>query len=247
MFKYKATFAYEGTRYAGWQIQPNGLGIQEVIQNKLKIFLKEKIDLTAAGRTDAGVHARAQTAHFSVVEKLDLFRFKHSLNALLPHDIRLIELVEVPLDFHARYSAKGKIYSYHLRLAPLQDPFNRQYTWHIPQASFSLDLMREASLLFLGEHDFKGFASESHRGVASRDSVRTMKRLTITSGEVTILEFEADGFLYKMVRNIVGTLVDIGRGQLLINNIVQTFERKDRRIAGQAAPAHALFLEKVLY
>lgn len=244
---YKLTLAYDGTDYAGWQVQPNSLSIQAVVQEKLKILLKRETDLTGAGRTDAGVHARAQTAHFRAAHPLDPFKFSYSLNALLPSDIRVTQLHEVPEDFHARYSAMGKRYTYHLRLAPWHDPFRRLYAWHIPYSHFDLDKVRSACEKLKGTHNFKGFAAQAAEGVASYDPIRTLRRLELIEGEETILIFEADGFLYKMVRNLTGTLVDIGRGHLAIETIDQVFAHEDRRFAGQTAPAHGLFLDRVLY
>ena len=244
---YKLTLAYDGTNYAGWQVQPNGLAIQAVVQKKLALLLRQETDLTAAGRTDAGVHARAQTTHFSAPVPLDLFRFTYSLNSVLPPDIRATSVTEMPDGFHARYSATGKIYTYHLRMAPLQDPFRRLYSWHVPFQDFSLDKMKQGALKLLGTHNFKGFASEASQGVASYDAIRTLRRLEIIEGPETTLLFEADGFLYKMVRNLAGTLVDIGRSHLPLEVIDQVLTTQDRRLAGQAAPAHGLFLDSVLY
>lgn len=247
MHAYKLTIAYDGTNYAGWQVQNTGLGIQEVIQKPLSQLLKGKTDLTGSGRTDAGVHALGQTAHFHTEKPLDIFRFHYALNSLLPNDIRIVEMEEISLDFHARYKTTGKIYVYNLRLTPVQNPLRRLYSWHVRTPNFSLPLMQEAANKLIGTHDFKGFASESHSGVASYDSIRTMKRVDIVVGDETTITFEADGFLYKMVRNLVGTLVDIGRGQLPPDTIERVLNEKDRRLAGQAAPAQGLFLQQVLY
>ena len=247
MFLYKMILAYDGTPYGGWQVQRNTLSIQDLVQQKLAILLKKEIPLTGAGRTDAGVHARGQTAHFPSEHLLDIHRFIYSLNALLPPDIRVLELSEALPEFHARYSSRGKIYTYHLRLAPLQDPFRRLYSWHIPQPTFSLEKMKRGIEKILGTHDFKGFASEASQGIASYDSVRTLSRVELIEGEETLLIYEADGFLYKMVRNLTGTLVDIARGRLPLETIDLVFATGDRTKAGQAAPAHGLFLDKVLY
>ena len=245
---YKLTLAYDGTRYVGWQVQPNGLAIQQLVQEKIEILLKRPTPLTGSGRTDAGVHALAQTAHFPTDNPLDLHRFSYALNALLPPDIRALSVEEVPSTFHARYSAKGKVYTYHLLLAPLPNPFRRLYNWHLPYTNFSLDLVAKGAEKLLGTHDFKGFAHEAHRSVASYDSTRTLRRLDITEWQnETVLLFEADGFLYKMVRNLVGTLVDIGRGHIPLDTLDDILTSKDRRLAGQTAPAHALFLKEVIY
>lgn len=247
MFTYKLTIAYDGTPYSGWQVQLTGVGIQEVIQKKLSLLLKKPVGLTGSGRTDAGVHAEAQTAHFHAEEELDIFRIHHALNALLPPDIRIIQLEKMDDSFHARYSTVGKIYTYHLFINPILNPFKRRYCWHIHQKDFSIDKMKEAAAKLIGTHDFKGFASHSSKGVAAHDSIRTIKRIDFSEGEELILTFEGDGFLYKMVRNLVGTLVDIGRGHLPLEVIDEVLRDLDRKKAGQTAPAHGLKLLKVLY
>ncbi len=245
MAVYKLTLSYDGTSYSGWQVQPNGISIQSLVQNACSTILRQKIDVTGAGRTDAGVHALGQTAHIMVEDLIDPSKLAYAMNALLPPDIRILAIEKMEDTFHARYSATGKIYRY--RVATIQSPFNRLYSWYIP---FKLDQakLEAASNLLLGTHDFKGFANESHKGVASHDSIRTIRRIDIQPREgETILEFEADGFLYKMVRNIVGTLVDISRGSLEVQTITKVLESKTRSDAGQAAPPHGLFLVKVLY
>ncbi|MCB1114713.1 MAG: tRNA pseudouridine(38-40) synthase TruA [Chlamydiia bacterium] len=247
MPKYVLTFQYDGTNYVGWQVQPKDASVQKTCQEVLETVLRQKADLTGAGRTDSGVHALAQTAHIEVDTPLDLYRFKSSMNGLLPDDVRLLSVEEKPEDFHARYSAKGKIYRYHIALKGKESLFKRKYQWVLPYREFDVEKLKQGAKRLLGEHDFKGFASENHRGAASYDSIRTMKRLDIEEGEELILTFEADGFLYKMVRNLVGTLVDVGRGYFPPERIAEVLETGDRKLAGQAAPAHGLFLVKVLY
>lgn len=247
MPKYLLTFEYDGTNYVGWQVQPNGNSIQSIVQNALRTLLREDIGLTGAGRTDAGVHALGQTAHIETAQEVDPGQLLYKMKALLPPDIRLVSVEPKPDDFHARYSAKGKIYSYHLALRGHESPFKRNYQWHMPYRDFSLELLQEGAKRLLGEHDFKGFASENHRGAASYDSVRTIKRVDVEAGDEIVLTFEADGFLYKMVRNLVGTLVDVGRGYFHPERISLVIETGDRRLGGQAAPAKGLFLVKVLY
>jgi tRNA pseudouridine38-40 synthase len=244
---YKITLAYDGTNYSGWQVQPNGISIQQKVQEALGIYLRHETQVMGSGRTDAGAHALGQVAHFKSPLQIDAHRFLHSLNGILPIDIRIKSIEKVPLDFHARYSASGKLYHYFLHLNPILNPFNRLYSLHIYE-KINIDLLREAAQQFLGTHDFSAFANEAHRGVAAHDSVRHLKRLDIISIEDGLrLEFEADGFLYKMVRNITGTLLEIAEGQRLTSSIPQIFASKDRRLAGKAAPAHGLFLVKVLY
>lgn len=235
--------AYDGTNYGGWQIQPNAVSVQELLQNALSSVLRSRIEVTGAGRTDAGVHALGQVAHFSFGETVSPGRLQYSLNGILPKEIRIRDLYPVPETFHARYDATGKIYRYRLTLQPIQNPFLRLYSWHIPYP-INRELLQETTKLFIGTKDFTAFANESGK----KNGVRTLKRLEVfDSGEETILEFEGDGFLYKMVRNITGTLLDVGRGKMLPEHIEAAFPAKDRKKAGTAAPAKGLCLVKVFY
>lgn len=246
-YNYKLTIAYDGTNYCGWQIQPNGISIQEILQDKIKIIAREDVKLIGSGRTDAGVHAFGQVAHFRCNKELDVNRFAHSLNALIPEDIRVIEMERAALDFHAQYNAKGKIYHYNLHLDQVMDPFRRLYAYHVLE-KIDLAQMQRAASYFKGTHDFTSFANEAHRGTAAHDPVRTLDRLDIMMelGGVR-LEFEGDGFLYKMVRNIVGTLLEVGKGKLQPEDIASILNAKDRRKASQAVPPQGLFLVEVKY
>lgn len=245
--KYKMVIAYEGTRYSGWQVQPNGLSIQEVIQKAISISLRSPCDVTGAGRTDAGVHALGQVGHFVFPERIDTHIFLRSINGLLPPDIRIKSIEEVPQAFHARRSATGKIYHYHLHYAKIANPFTRLYSWHVLE-KIDLSLLEAATLYFLGEHDFTSFANEAHKGCAAKDPVRTIQSIVLLPEEGAIcLAFEGNGFLYKMVRNIVGTLVRVAMGKRPIESIPDIFAAKDRRLADQAAPPHGLFLKQVFY
>jgi len=245
---YKLTLAYDGTRYSGWQIQPNAPSIQQHLQEVLAMLLGEKqIAVIGSGRTDGGVHALNQVAHFKTARECDLNRLLLSLNALLPHDIRVKKLEMAPLRFHSQYSAIGKEYHYQLYLERVMDPFRRLYSWHVLRP-LDLPLLKEAMPLFLGTHDFTSFANEPQKGSVSKNPVRTLRRLDFCAMEGGgRLEFEGDGFLYKMVRNIVGTLVEIAFHRLLIPQILSIFQARDRRLAGRAAPPQGLFLVKVDY
>lgn len=244
---YKLTIAYDGTDYCGWQVQPNGISIQELIQKQASIILRENITLIGSGRTDAGVHALGQIAHFHASPIPDLSRFQLSLNALLPKDIRILHSEEAEKNFHAQYSAVGKIYHYYLHLDPVIDPFKRFYSLHV-KGKIDLDIVKEAASVFIGTHDFTSFANESHSGSASRDPVRTLKRLDIVEQPGGIcLEFEGDGFLYKMVRNIVGTLLEVAAGKIPKEDVSCILAARDRKLAGQAAAPQGLFLFKVIY
>ncbi len=247
MYKYKLVVAYEGTAYGGWQIQHNAASVQSTIETVLYTLLQVPIALHGSGRTDAGVHALAQVAHFTAPFSLDVTKTLLSLNCLLPPDIRVTSLEEVPLSFHARYSASAKIYHYHLHLDRVIDPFTRHYTYHVPHRVDKKCLESAASFL-IGTYDFTSFANEAHLGSAARDPVRTLSRLDLCEEPGGIrLEFEGNGFLYKMVRNITGTLLDICAGKIAPHTLPAIREAKDRRQAGRAAPAHGLFLAEVKY
>lgn len=246
-YNYKMVIAYDGTQYSGWQIQLNATSIQALLQEAIKTLLRHEVVVIGSGRTDAGVHALGQVAHFKCYQSIDLFRFSRSLNALLPNDIRILHIEQVPLTFHAQLSAMRKTYHYHLYLDHVQSPFRRQHSWHVHE-KLDLSILENAATLYVGTHDFTSFANEAHRGCAAHDPVRTLSRLDLLYEEGGVrLELEADGFLYKMVRNIVGTLVEVSSGKRKLEEIRSIFAAKDRRLAGQAAPPHGLFLIKVDY
>ncbi|MBX9923387.1 MAG: tRNA pseudouridine(38-40) synthase TruA [Rhabdochlamydiaceae bacterium] len=247
MPKYKITLSYDGTGYGGWQVQPNSTSIQSLVQKALTTILREETFVTGSGRTDAGVHALGQVAHFQTDKAFKLSSLQYSLNSLLPEQIRILHLEPIADSFHARYSATGKIYHYHLHLDRTLNPFTRLYSLHVHHR-VDATLLQEAASCFLGTKDFSAFANEAHRGSASIDAVRTLQRLDVVpeSGGVR-LELEADGFLYKMVRNITGTLLDICAGHISISAIPEIFDSKNRGAAGKTAPAHGLFLIKVHY
>lgn len=244
---YKMLIAYDGTPFSGWQVQPNGISIQQKLQEAIFTITKESIAVIGSGRTDAGVHALGQVAHFKIPKELNLFRFQHSLNALLPHEVCVKEIAEVDPGFHARYSAVRKTYQYHVSLERYVSPFKRLYCWHYTERA-DIDLLKKAAAQLVGTHDFTSFANEAHTGSAGNDPVRTLYRLNIIDQpDGLILELEADGFLYKMVRNIVGTLFYIASGKIPADAIPAILAAKDRCKAGSAAPAHGLFLVKVDY
>lgn len=246
-YKYKIIIAYDGTHYGGWQVQPNAVSVQALIQQALTTILRQTISLSGSGRTDAGVHALGQTAHFTTHFAIDISKIRHSLNSLLPADIRILSINEVPQDFHARYTATSKIYHYRLHLDPTPDPFKRQYAYHVPH-KVDLKLLQEAASHFVGTHDFTSFANEAHKGSAAKDAVRTLYRLDVVEEPGGVrLEFEGEGFLYKMVRNIVGTLLDVCAGKIDKDQIPTILKAKDRKAAGKAAPAHGLYLVEVKY
>lgn len=243
--RYKLTLMYDGTNYSGWQVQKNSPSIQPLIQKALATVLRHPLDLTGSSRTDSGVHARGQVAHFDTDTSLDPARLCLSLNALLPPDIRILQIEPTAPDFHARYSALAKIYHYHLHLESILDPFTKLYC-HPVYGPFDLDKLRQGISQFLGTHDFTSFANTKE--IPEKDPVRTLFRLDVAPQKGGVrLEFEGDGFLYKMVRNITGTLLDIAANKLDPAEIPAIFAARDRRKAGFAAPAQGLFLEKILY
>jgi len=245
--RYKLTIAYDGANFSGWQTQENGTAIQPLIQNALQTVLRHKLDLTGSGRTDAGVHARGQVAHFDTEVAFEPTKLILSLNALLPKEIRILSVEEVAPDFHARYSARSKIYHYHLHLSPISDPFLAPYRFHV-LGHIEIASLQEATKLFLGTRDFTSFANEAHRGSAAHDPVRTLTRFDLMEEPDGVrLELEGDGFLYKMVRNLVGTLLDVARGKITPAQLEAIFAAKDRRKASMALPAHGLFLMQVKY
>jgi len=245
---YKLTLATDGTHYNGWQIQSNAPSVQQHLQEALTTFLGgEYAPLIGSGRTDAGVHALNQIAHFKTERSVDLNRLKLAFNGLLPRDIRVNKVEIASPQFHSRYSAIGKEYHYYLNLERVMDPFRRLYSWHLLR-KLDIPLLHEAASLFIGTHDFTSFANEQHRGSVARNPVRTIYRLDIVPSENELcLKFEGNGFLYKMVRNIVGTLVDVASMKLSLADVVSIFEAKDRKRASKAAPAHGLFLVRVDY
>lgn len=244
MHKYRITIAYDGTNYGGFQKQPHSPTIQDCLEDSLQTFLRHPTIVTGASRTDAGVHALGQTAHFSTTLSVDENRFLKSANALLPPDIRITEIVEVSPSFHARYDADGKIYHYYAHTGRVIDPFTNLYKTHIPYP-LDLALIQEAAPFFIGTHDFTSFANE---GVPVKSKVRTIKRLeVIQEGQEIRWIFEGDGFLYKMVRNIVGTLLAVGRKKCKPEELPAIFAAKDRRKAPATAPATGLFLVEVKY
>jgi len=253
--KIRLTIEYDGTDYGGWQVQPNAVTIQEVIENALRRITGETVRLAAAGRTDAGVHALGQVAAFSTRSSHSPGVFLKALNSMLPRDIRISEAIEVEEGFHPRYDARSKRYIYLIDLSEVQSPFLYRYAWHIP---FSLDIsaMKEASRCLLGRHDFSSFRGS---GCGAKSSVRTIISFgvgVIENPEILGLSFrgrllrigvEGDAFLRHMVRNIVGTLVEIGRGKIAPGEMSGIMEGADRRLAGPTAPARGLFLERIDY
>jgi tRNA pseudouridine38-40 synthase len=246
MRRVKLTISYDGTAYAGWQVQPNGATIQSVMEGALARILQEPVRLRAAGRTDAGVHAREQVVDFADTGKRDMETVVRGGNALLPGDIRILSAEEAPEGFDARRHASGKEYRYFLYLSHVSSPFLSRYAWHI-ESHVDLDAVREALSPLVGEHDFTSFRGQ---GCTAKTAVRTIFRAGVTRHDVPNLysiDVAGNGFLRHMVRNIVGTAVDAGKGKHLPERVEGILRAKDRCAAGITAPAHGLFLWKVDY
>jgi tRNA pseudouridine38-40 synthase len=241
----KLTIEYDGTNYLGWQVQPNGQTIQGVIQDCLKRLTGESSPLIGSGRTDAGVHALGQVAHFETKSKMDANTFQRALNGLLPEDIVIRRAEEVEAEFHARRSARSKVYEYRILNCTTPPAIDRQYIWYVPQ-KVNWDEMKKATHSLVGEHDFSAFRSV---GSSTRSSVRNILRADWKRDKEGLLRFEieASGFLKQMVRAIVGTLVEVGREKISAQEFKRILESKDRKQAGPTAPAHGLFLKEVKY
>ncbi len=241
----KLLIEYDGTHYLGWQVQPGGPTIQGTLEEKLSRLTGEKIRLTGSGRTDSGVHALAQVAHFRTQSQMDVRTIQKALNSLLPPDIMIQKVEEVDEDFHARKHSKSKVYEYRILNRNLRSVFHHGYVWHIPQ-KLDLTEMKKATQTLIGEHDFSAFRTV---GSPTRTTVRRVIRAEWKSGRGGLIRFEieANGFLKQMVRSIVGTLVEIGRGKIKAVDFRKILNSKDRKEAGPTAPAQGLFLKEVKY
>lgn len=244
----KLTIAYDGTHYAGWQVQKIGLGVQQKIEEAVaKIFPGVK-RIHGSSRTDTGVHALGMVAHFDLAKsdlKMPARKVPLALNAHLPPDIRVMQAVRVPNTFHARFDATGKQYRYFIWNHPAMNPLLVQRAWHVKR-KLDIDAMRRAAALFPGTRDFKSFAA--NRNYEMETTVRRLTRCEVKrSGSLITVTIEGDGFLYKMCRGIAGTLVQIGEGRHAVSDVRQMLAGMDRSLAGMTAPACGLVLWKVFY
>ena len=251
MRRYFITFSYDGTRYHGWQIQPNGESVQERLQQALSTLLRTEITVTGAGRTDAGVHARLMVAHFDTDavfesegdDRINGRQLTYKLNRLLPYDIAVQKVERVADDLHARFSATSRTYYYYIHTS--KDPFSRAYSCEL---HYQLDFakMNEAARILMTYEDFGAFCK------SGADVKTTLCHVTAaewhqTSATNWYFEITANRFLRNMVRAVVGTLIDVGRGRLSIEEFRKVIEGKRRTEAGESMPAHALFLEDIKY
>ncbi len=235
---------YEGTAYAGWQRQANGVSIQEVVETALARVLGEEVRLHSSGRTDAGVHARAMNAHFFTERRLPVEAFRFGVNRHLPGDVAVLEACEVPAGFHARFSARGKWYRYLVQQGPVRAPLNARFSWHI-RKPLDLEAMREAAALFVGHHDFAAFRGT---GCSARTTEREVFSFDISrQGDLLCFDVRGGGFLRHMVRIMVGTVVEIGLGARPPDDIVRLLQDGTREAAGRTAPPQGLCLMGVWY
>jgi tRNA pseudouridine38-40 synthase len=268
MRTFKLLVSYDGTNYSGWQIQIGKITVQETLEAAISSVTGQNVRILASGRTDAGVHALGQVVGFKADTRLSAEVLRRALNAILPRDMAVLEVAEVHDGFHPRYHAAGKRYRYLIHNGPVRDIFRRHYCWHYNQGRLDADAMQRAAVTLLGTHDFSSFESS---GSERKTSVRTIFDIFVRRGSggqtflsadkssaadtnvgppdsdwITI-EVEADGFLYNMVRAIVGALAEIGRGARDETWMAEILQSADRSLAGPTAPPQGLFLVKVDY
>jgi tRNA pseudouridine38-40 synthase len=249
----KITVAYDGTRFVGWQRQAAGESIQGLLEAVLARIEGAPLSVQGAGRTDAGVHAQGQVASIRVACLHDTDTLTRAVNARLPIDVRVVSIDEAEDGFHARFSARAKHYRYQIERRPIASPFERAYAWHVP-GPLNLDAMRVSASALVGMHDFAAFQSA---GSETQGTVRTVTRSDLTLGEpagemhasppLLVYDVVGDGFLRHMVRAIVGTLVEVGRGRRTPESVASLLRGGTRQDAGRTAPPHGLFLVRVIY
>lgn len=240
----KLIIEYDGTDYHGWQYQPNARTIQGVMEEKVGRIVNEKVILAASGRTDAGVHALNQVANFRTESRISCEALHRGLNALLPNDIVVKDICEVDSDFHSRFSATGKVYTYQILNRSYPSALLSRFSWPI-RYPLDMERMNEAVAGLIGEHDFSSFRASS---CGAPHPVKTVNSAVFRKeGDMLVFEIEATGFLHHMVRNIVGTLVDVGMRKRTPEWFKEVLTLRDRKVAGVTAPPHGLFLKDVKY
>lgn len=244
MKRYKITVSYLGTNFCGWQIQKNGRSVQAELEQAFGKLFGQKTAVTGSGRTDAGVHATGQVAHFDAETSIPAEKIPFAVNTVLPEDVRVLFCEVAPEDFHARFQAKEKTYVYSLYISPHINPLKNATAEHIP-VKLNLEDMKKAASQIVGTHDFKCFEAT---GSTVKNTVRTVKKVEITEedGEIKI-SVTGNGFLYNMVRIIAGTLVDVGKGKIACGTISDVISSGDRTRAGKTLPAKGLCLLSVEY
>ena len=241
----KITIEYDGTKYSGWQTQKNGQGIQDLITNAIHQVTNKTIKLNGSGRTDAGVHAIGQSANFKTDCSIPVNKIPEAINKYLPKDIVIKEAKEVDNEFHARYSVKGKKYMYIVNNSKYRSALNNSHEYHFNK-QLDYKSMKKAAEYFEGTHDFSGFMAS---GSSVKDTIRTIEKVQIKRREDDriIFNFTGNGFLYNMVRIMVGTLLDVGIGKIKAEEIPNIIKSKDRTKAGKTVPAQGLYLVEVYY
>ncbi len=244
----KLVISYDGTDYVGWQVQPNGRSIQQCLETAWASVSGEQLRITASGRTDSGVHALGQVCSFATESQLPTQQIVRAINAETPFDISVLTAEEAPDGFHAIRDAKQKTYRYHVQYGRIMDPLRLRTCWYVP-GEMDLESMQKAAVLITGEHDFASFESA---GAERSTTIRNVIDLQVTPESVhnfagLEIAITANGFLYNMVRNIVGTLIRVGKNREEIEWVAWVRDQKNRRYAGQTAPAHGLFLDHVVY
>ena len=244
MTTFKLTLEYDGSRYHGWQVQPGLQTLQAEVQGAIQQIIQAPIAVTAAGRTDAGVHALGQVAGFTTSSALSAAEWARALNGLLPADIAVRSVEVAPETFHARFNAKSKLYRYRILARQHRSALDRHRFWHIPYA-LDVEAMRTASRSLIGRHDFSSFQGSP---TDTENAVCEISLLDLThDGDELSIKIEADRFLKQMVRNIVGTLVEVGRGKLKAGELTEILAACDRSKAGPTAPPQGLYLVRVDY
>lgn len=241
----KLTIEYDGTNYLGWQKQPQGPTVQLEIEKVLKNMTGEDINLSGSGRTDSGVHAFGQVANFQTNSKIKVNEFQMGLNSSLPKDITIINAEETDLDFHAQFSAKSKTYIYKILNSPHPSALLRKRAWFVP-LELDIDLMKRSAEYLIGEHDFKAFAQSS---IEIKSTVRTVLKVSIDEKDNNLILFriEATGFLKRMVRLIIGTLIQVGKGQISTTDFFNILQSGEKTKFVYCAPPQGLYLKEVKY
>ncbi len=242
----KITIEYDGSNYAGWQVQPNAVTVQQRLEEAVNRLTGETVKVYGAGRTDAGVHARGQVATFRTRSNIPTANFARALTSRLPRDISVRLAEEVPESFDPRHGAKLKLYRYQIHASPIAPAIGRQYLWHIGW-ELDIPLMQSACSFFEGEHDYTSFSNQECNNTEA-NNIRTVESCSLlTDGPILTIDVIGRSFLYNMVRNIVGTLVDIGHGRIQPATLPEIFAARNRQLAGQGAPARGLTLEWIKY
>lgn len=243
-YNYKMILTYDGGRYDGWQAQKGRITLQETLEQCLVGICGEKVKVIASGRTDAGVHAMAQTVNFHIMKKIEKTELKRKCNEQLPEDIKVKMIEEVPEKFHSRYDAIEKTYCYTIDLSERPRVFTRRYAYSVTE-NLDIKSMEAAAKFLMGTHDFRSFTSEKRK---EKDTIRNIKKIEFCKEkEYLKIYFTGEGFLYHMVRILVGTLIEVGLDKKKPEEIPEILEEKNRYKAGFMAPAHGLMLMKVKY